>query len=115
MDKITIKELEVDTHVGVTPEEQARTQKLLITVVLELDLHQAGRTDQASATTPYDVVAAMIRKVVTERPRKLIEAVADEVAAAILDRRMATRVTVEVKKFSVPRSQWVAVEINRSQ
>lgn len=115
MDKITIKELEVDTHIGVTPEEQARTQKLLITVVMELDLHQAGRTDQASATTGYDVVTDMIRKVVSERPRKLIEAVADEVASAILGRRMAERVTVEVKKFSIPRTQWVAVEITRTQ
>lgn len=115
MDKIIIKELEVDTHIGVTAEEQTQAQRVLITVVLERDLSTAGRTDQESATTPYDVVAHLIRKVVTERPRKLVEAIADEVADAILTRRLAERVTVEVKKFSVPRTQFVAVEITRSQ
>lgn len=115
MDKIIIRELEVDTHIGVTTEEQARAQKLLITVEMELDLRAAGRTDQESATTPYDVVANLVRKVVTDRPRKLVEAVADEVAEAILSRRLAERVTIEVKKFSIPRTQFVAVQITRSQ
>ena len=48
-------------------------------------------------------------------PRKLIEAVADEIAEAILSRRWAVTVTVEVKKFSIPRTRWVSVEITRSQ
>ena len=68
-----------------------------------------------SATTPYDVVADLIRQEVTKKPRKLIEAVADEIAEAILSRHQAMRVTVEVKKFTVPRTQWVSVQITRSQ
>lgn len=115
MDRIVIKDLELDTQIGVTAAERARTQRLLITVELERDLSEAGRTDAVSATTPYDVVAELIRKVVTERPRKLIEAVADEIAEAILSRRMAARVTVEVKKFSVPNTQYVSVQISRAQ
>ncbi len=115
MDKIIINDLEVHTHIGVTAEEQETTQRVLITAILELDLHQAGRTDQESATTPYDVVAELITNVVAERPRKLVEAIADEVAEAILARHLAERVTVRVKKFSVPRTDHVAVEITRSQ
>ena len=115
MDKIVIRELEVDTQIGVTDAERARPQRLLVTVELERDLAEAGRTDTEAATTPYDVVANLIRQVVTERPRKLIEAVADEIAEAILARRLAVAVTVEVKKFSLPRTQSVAVQIRRSQ
>jgi dihydroneopterin aldolase len=115
MDKITIKDLEVQTHIGVTPAERAHTQRLLITVVLERDLAEAGRTDMESSTTGYDVVADMIRQVVTQRPRKLIEAVADEIAEAILQRRLAVAVTVAVKKFSIPGSQYVSIEIHRTQ
>jgi dihydroneopterin aldolase len=115
MDKIVIKDLEVDTQIGVTAEERSHAQRLLISVELELDLHQAGRTDAESATTPYDKVADLILKVVAERPRKLIEAVADEVADAILFHRMALEVSVEVKKFSVPRARYVSVQITRSQ
>jgi 7,8-dihydroneopterin aldolase/epimerase/oxygenase len=115
VDKITIKDLEVNTQIGVTEAERAQTQQLLITVVMERDLAEAGRTDTEAATTPYDVVADLIRQVVTQRPRKLIEAVADEIAEAILSRRLAVAVTVEVKKFSVPQAQYVAVEIRRTQ
>ena len=115
MDKIVIQDLEIDTHIGVTEAERVHPQRLLITVELELDLSVAGRTDEESATTGYDAVVELIRQVVTGRPRKLIEAVADEVAEAILSRRLAVRVVVEVKKFSIPHTRYVAVQISRSQ
>jgi dihydroneopterin aldolase len=107
--------LEVDTQIGVTDVERARPQRLLITIEMERDLAEAGRTDAESATTAYDVVANLIRQVVTERPRKLIEAVADEIAEAVLSRRLAVAVSVEVKKFSVPRTKCVSVQIRRTQ
>ena len=115
MDKIIISELEVDAQIGVTNEERLRPQKLLISVELERDLAHAGRTDMDAATTPYDVVATMIRKIIAERPRKLIEAVAYDIAEEVLAKRMAVAVTVEVKKFSVPRTKFVAVNIHREQ
>jgi dihydroneopterin aldolase len=115
MDKITIQDLEVQTNIGVTAAERMHTQRLLITVVMERDLAEAGRTDMESSTTAYDVVAGLIKQVVSQRTRKLIESVADEVAGAILQRRLAVAVTVTVKKFSVPGSQFVAVEIYRHQ
>jgi dihydroneopterin aldolase len=105
----------VEAYIGVTAAERARPQKLLVTVVLERDLSEAGRTDTESTTTPYDEVAIAIREVVESRPRKLIEAVALEISREILYRRMAVSVTVEVKKFSVPGAQYVSVEIYRSQ
>ena len=82
---------------------------------MERDLTEAGRRDAEAATTRYDIVADMIRKLVTERPRKLVEAVAHEIAETILTRQMAHGVTVEVKKFSIPLSQYVSVRIHRTQ
>jgi dihydroneopterin aldolase len=114
VDKITIWDLEVNAQIGVTEAERAQAQRLLITVVMERDLAEAGRTDTEAATTPYDVVAALIRQVVAARPRKLIEVVAEEIAAAILNRALAVSVTVQVKKFSVPDAQYVAIEIRRT-
>ena len=115
MDKITIKDLEVQTHIGVTAAERAQPQRLLISIVMERDLAEAGRSDVESSTTDYVVVTRLVLQEVTQRPRKLIEAVAAEIADAILSRRMAVAVTVEVKKFSIPNSQYVAVEIYRKQ
>jgi len=115
MDKIRIVDLEVMAQIGVTAEEREHPQKLLISVALERDLSEAGRTDTESTTTPYDQVAEMIQKEVAARPRKLIEAVARDVAWEILGRRWAVTVTVEVKKFSIPGSRYVSVEVTRNQ
>jgi 7,8-dihydroneopterin aldolase/epimerase/oxygenase len=115
VDKIIIKDLEVEAQIGVTPEERSYNQRLLITIELERELAEAGRSDMESVTTGYDVVTAIVEQVVSERPRKLIEAIAHDVASAILTRRLAVGVTVEVKKFSIPRTKYVAVSIRRTQ
>jgi len=115
MDKIVVKDLEVDAHIGVTESERAEPQRLLVTVELECSLAEAGRTDHEYSTTPYDVVAEMIHKTASERPRKLAETLAADIAKIILYRKLAQAVTVEVKKFSVPRSKYVSVQIHRSQ
>ncbi len=114
-DKIVIQDLEARAHIGVTDAERAEPQRLLITVEMERDLATAGRADDPSATTGYDVVADLVRQVVAERPRKLIEAVAEQIAGAILSRRLAQAVCVEVKKFSIPQTRHVSVRIRRPQ
>jgi dihydroneopterin aldolase len=113
MDKIVIKDLEVDAHVGVTKEERAKPQRLLITVELHRALATAGKRDAEADTARYDVVAQLVREIATDRPRRLAEAVAEEIAAAILARRFAPSVTVEVKKFSVPKTRYVLVQVTR--
>ena len=115
MDKIIISDLELQTHIGTTAAERERPQRLLISLVLERDLGEAGRTDMESATTGYDVVIDLIKHLLAQRPRKLIEAVATEIAELILSRRLAVAVTVDVKKFSMPGTRHVAVEIRRTQ
>ena len=115
MDKIIIKDLEVDAHIGVADAERAQPQRLLVTVEMERDLVEAGRTDSEAATTRYDLVANMIHDVASRRPRKLVETVAAEIADAILHHKFASAVTVEVKKFSIPRSRYVSVRICRAQ
>ena len=45
MDKIIIKDLEVNALIGVTESERAQPQRLLITVEMERDLTEAGRRD----------------------------------------------------------------------
>jgi dihydroneopterin aldolase len=115
MDKLVIKDLEVEAHIGVTEEERANRQKLLVTAVLELDLAEAARTDEEAVTVDYVTTAGLIRQVLADRPRKLIEAAAGDIAKTILTRQLAQAVTVEVKKFSVPGSQHVSVQIRRAQ
>ena len=115
MDKIVISDLEVEACVGVMEAERARSQRLLITVELERDLRQAGRTDDLTATADYVAVAGLVREIATSKPRNLVEALAEELTQAIISRKLANTVTVEVRKFSVPKTRFVAVRLTRSQ
>jgi FolB domain-containing protein len=113
VDKIIIQDLEVQARVGVTVAERAQAQRLLVTIRMERDLATAGRSDDMAATTDYAAVAELIGVLVAERPRNLIESVAHDVAEAILAHKLAEKVTVEVKKLSLPGTRHVAVEIQR--
>ena len=115
MDRITIKDLEVQMQIGVTATEREHAQRLLLTIILERDLGEAGRSDMESTTTDYSTVVNLVKQLLVQRPRKLIEAVANEIAEMILSRRLAVAVTVEVKKFSMPGTQYVSVEMRRAQ
>jgi dihydroneopterin aldolase len=114
-DKIIIRDLDVKMAIGVTPEEQAQPQRLLISVELERDLEPAGRTDSVGETTDYAAVVAMICELAGERPRYLVEAVAHELAERILGMRYARAVTVEVKKFSIPEAAYISILIRRQR
>ncbi len=111
MDKIVICDLELAAQVGVTAEEQAVAQRLLVGIEMELDLNEAGRTDEISATVDYAAVADVACRTVAARPRKLIESVAYDVAQAVLRVTGVRSVTVEVKKFSVPAARYVSARM----
>jgi len=114
MDKITVRELELKARVGTTAAERTRSQRLVITIHLELSLAAAGGADDLRATVPYDGIVDLVRKEATCREYNLVEAVAESVASAILSHRWAKKVTVEVRKFSVPKTRWVSVEVCRA-
>jgi FolB domain-containing protein len=113
VDRILIHDLEVQTRLGVTDEERRQPQRVLVSVEMPMDLSAAGRADDVSATSRYDVVADRVRQAAAERPRRLAEALAHDVAETILREKLAVAVTVSVKKFTVPGAQWVMVQLTR--
>lgn len=116
MDRIILESMEFYGYHGVLAEEQALGQRFLIDVELILDLGPAGRSDDPEQTVDYARVFEAVREIVSGRPYKLIEAVAEAIAANLLDRFPVDRVTVRVKKPQAPvpgHFAWMAVEINR--
>jgi dihydroneopterin aldolase len=113
MDKIVISHLEATGRVGVTAAERASPQRLLVSLELDLDLVRAGQSDDLDATVDYAAVAQTVRQTVGSRERHLIEAVAHDIASTLLRDPLVRSVTVEVKKFSVPGTDHVAVRIVR--
>ncbi|MGM0899350.1 MAG: dihydroneopterin aldolase [Bacillota bacterium] len=84
MDYIHLNEMEFYGYHGVFPEETKLGQRFRATVILAVDLKRAGETDDLEHTVHYGEAYETCRKIIEGKPKRLVEAVAEEVAAEIL-------------------------------
>ena len=80
MSFITIVDLEVFFRVGVTDEERAKPQRLLLTIDLKFDFASAAVSGRLARTIDYYEVAKQLKKLGDNRNWRLIESVAMEIA-----------------------------------
>lgn len=118
MDKIILEGIEIYGYHGVLPEERSLGQRFIIDMELHLDLRPAGRTDDLDRTVSYAQVFELVESIAGGKPYRLIEAVAESIAAAVLERFPVEEVLVRVKKPQAPVSgnfSWMGVEIKRGR
>jgi FolB domain-containing protein len=111
MSRINIVDLEVFYHIGVTDEERAKPQRLLITVEMDLDFSTAAFTDRIEKTINYFEVAQELLKFGDRRSWKLLEKLATNLADHIMLRHKPDAVHVEVKKFIIPEARYVSISV----
>ncbi|MGE0044450.1 MAG: dihydroneopterin aldolase [Hyphomonadaceae bacterium] len=114
---IRIERAHTTAHVGVSAEERARAQALIVTVTLAMDAPgDFTAHDTISETLDYDRVLDFLRHGLDEEA-KLIETVADRIAqhCLALSPRVQS-VSVIVEKPSVLQGQGhVCVELQRAR
>jgi dihydroneopterin aldolase len=113
--KITITDLEVFYCVGVTDEERAKPQRLLITVDMAFDFSSAATSDRIEKTINYQQVADAVLTYGEGRNWKLIEKLASNLADFVLAEHHPEAVQVEVKKFVVPQARHVSVSVTKTR
>jgi dihydroneopterin aldolase len=117
-DKIIISGISCYGYHGVLPSEQELGQPFIINLELSLSLAAAGRSDDLERTIDYSRVVQEVREIVTGPPCRLIEALAERIAAVLLDHYPAEQVLVRVNKPHAPLGAVcgnVAVEIRRER
>jgi dihydroneopterin aldolase len=114
-DRVRLEGLRVFAHHGVLPHEAALGQVFVIDVDAGIDLAPAGRHDDLALTLDYGRLAGEIAGLVSSTRRRLIEAVAEDVAAHVLaDERVGdVRVRVTKPHAPLPVDAAVSVEIAR--
>ncbi|WP_367872511.1 dihydroneopterin aldolase [Luteolibacter sp. Populi] len=112
--QIEIRRLRVKTRIGVPEEERAAVQELLVTVRIKPRLDFAAMGDEIGKTIDYAALAAAIQELAMEKPRRLIETLAEDVASLVLTDPGAAAVEVTVEKFILPDTECVAVHLRRS-
>ena len=112
-DRITISDLEVSFQVGITEQERARAQRLLISVEMDHDFTTAAARDNLADTIDYAAVTERLLHFGNGCHWELIETLAAEIATMVLEEFKPHRVTVEVKKFIIPQARYVSVRLRR--
>lgn len=112
-DRIVIDKLELSAQIGVPEEERAVPQRLTVTLALELARGFADLGDDLAQTIDYFQVSKAVQTLARRRPRKLIETLAEEIAAALLAAYPLAAVEVELRKYILPDTAFVAVQIRR--
>ncbi|MDZ4817294.1 MAG: dihydroneopterin aldolase [Verrucomicrobiota bacterium] len=112
-DLIILKDIEVSAHIGVPDEERQNAQRLAISLCLKTSLKRAGKSDRIEDTINYHDIYKLVQSLAQEKPRKLIETLAEEIAEAILSQYKVKSVEVLVKKFIFPDTAFIAVQIKR--
>src|ERR1700757_1560091 len=95
-DRIHVDQLEVFTRIGVTDNERAAPQRLLLSMTVWPRKDFDSANDEIANTVDYSALCATTRDFVEARSGRLIETLAQNLAAEILLRFPIRRITIEI-------------------
>ena len=118
MDRVSLRNLRIYTHVGCTAEERRVGQHLEVDIEFHVDLRAAGASDSIAKSIDYAKAATAVRDAVGGLEANLLETVAERAAAALLPLG-GDAVTIRVRKPSPPipgaHADFAEVEITRQR
>ena len=112
-DCIHVEQLEVFTRIGVTDNERASPQRLLLSMTIWPRKDFDSANDEIANTVDYSALCAATRDFAEARAGRLIETLARNLAEEILVRFPVRRITIQVRKFVVPNTKYVSVTLTR--
>ena len=114
-DRIRIESLELSSFIGVPDEERATAQRLTASLVLEPVRDFRAIEDRLENTVDYFAVCEFVKALALSRPRHLLETLAEEIAGELLARFPLRAVEIELRKFILPDTAFVAVQLRRER
>jgi FolB domain-containing protein len=114
-DSIRLEGLELQAHIGVPEEERASPQQLTFNLTLWPMRSSRDLGDEIERAVNYATVCEEVKKFVEQRRDRLIETLADALAARLLDAFEIRRITIEVRKFILPEVEFVSVTVTRER
>jgi dihydroneopterin aldolase len=97
-DVILLEGIQVPAALGVTAAERRSRRPVLLDVEVARDLRAAGRSDRIRHTLHYKRIFEVVEDVAGNQEHRLVEALGDRIARAVLAKFDADAVTVTVRK-----------------
>jgi dihydroneopterin aldolase len=118
-DVIRIKNAQIYAYHGVASDEQNLGGKFEVDVDMRCDLSKAISSDNLTQTVDYEAVYAVILRTVTAKKYYLLEALANAIAAHLLESfLLMNEITVRIRKPHAPVKgvvDYVEVEVTKSR
>ena len=114
-DQIVVHSLELSAHIGVPDEERVAPQRLTLNLTLEPERDFRDLGDDIARTVDYYAVSKAVQVLARERPRRLIETLAEEIATFVLEHFAIRAVELELRKYILPDTAFVAVRLRRER
>ena len=97
-DVILLEGIQVPAALGVTAVERRARRPVVLDLEVEVDLRAAGASDRIGQTVHYKRIFEVVEDVAANQQHKLVEALGERIARAVLERFPAEAVTVTVRK-----------------
>jgi FolB domain-containing protein len=114
-DSIRIEGLEIQTRIGVPDEERAAAQRLTFSITLWPLRSMRNLNDEIERAVNYATVCDEVKKFVRGRNDKLIETLANGLAAHLLEKFEIRKITIELRKYILPDVEFVSVTVRRER
>jgi len=98
MDRIILRDILCQANVGVSEQERATGQAVLVEAELFLDLKPAGKTDDLALAVDYVAIHQTVKKSAEARSYQLLETLIEDAASALLESFPVSRVVVRARK-----------------
>lgn len=116
MDRIFIRDLGLRCVIGVYEDERRERQDIILNIVMGGDFAAAAKSDDIADAVNYKDIKKAVIKLVENSQYRLIETLAERVAAVCLEHPKVQQVTVTVDKPGALRfARSVAYEITRAR
>jgi dihydroneopterin aldolase len=102
LDVLKIKNMVFYAYHGLRSEEKLKGQQFEVDVEARLDLHPSGASDCGDDTVDINLLYDIVEEVVLEGDFNLLEAIAEHIAEALLNKLKMEEVLVRVRKPNSP-------------
>ena len=110
-DRVLIHGLEVVCRIGVGDDERSADQTLRLDIEIPVPGGLRGLGDSIDRTIDYHRVCEEVRALAASKERRLVETLAEDIVAHLATHPGTGPATVRVRKFILPYTDWVGVEL----
>jgi len=111
--QIHIEQLKVLAHVGVSQAERRRRQRLAINITLWPARDLRDIKDAIRRTVDYSALCQNAKVFISQQSPKLLETLANNLAAHLLNKFRVRKVTIEIRKFVLKDAAYTSVTVTR--